>query len=222
MYTFGEAARLADVSSTTVRNWLFGYTKKDMTVTPQGYRRQARQVKPLFNTMPSAGAMVSFLQLAEIVVAGKFRKAEGVSFQTVKQAYENAQKEFDLTYPFAHLRLRAIGGHIVELLHGQSLQAIDTPSLYTLPGLVEDVIEQFEYEDDLAARWFPQGKEIPIVVDPRISAGVPTFQGRGVTIATLYWRWKEPNQTIDFIANDFNLPRDKVERALKYAEKVAA
>ena len=34
MYSFSEAAHLADVSTTTVKNWLFGYTVKGREVPP--------------------------------------------------------------------------------------------------------------------------------------------------------------------------------------------
>lgn len=214
MYTFTDAAHLAQVSPGTVRNWLFGYTAKD------------RIVRPLLTSTPAnQGPMVSFLQLVEIVVARRFRKVEHVKFQTVRQAYENVQKEFALGFPFAHLRLEAIGGHIVQRLRreepGESLHAVDTPSQWTLPGLVLDVVHQLDYEQDLAARWYPIGKEVPIVVDPRISSGVPTIVRRGVTIHAIHKRWKA-GYSIHFIAEDFELADDLVETALRYADQVAA
>ena len=226
LYTFGEAARLTGVSPGTARNWLLGYIRKERTVTPEGFTTQDRPIGPLFNSASDGPAMVSFLQLIEIVVAARFRKAERVPFQTVRKAHQNGQRDFGLPYPFAHLRLEAIGGHIVRRLHGEqpgvSLQAVDSPAQWTIPGLVLDLVHQLDYERKLAARWYPVGKQVPIVVDPQVSAGRPTVRGRGVTIATLHWRWKGARQTIDFIAQDFVLPRDQVERALQYAENVAA
>ena len=67
MYSFAEAARLASVSVTTVKNWLFGYTVN------------GREVPPLF--LSSNSEMVSFLQMIEIMVAGQFRnKALGKAY----------------------------------------------------------------------------------------------------------------------------------------------
>ena len=81
MYTFGEAAQLTRVSASTVKNWLVGYTVK------------GREVPPLF---PSGnGAMVSFLQMIEIMVAGRFRKSalgRSVTFRTVRDAHVNARE----------------------------------------------------------------------------------------------------------------------------------
>ena len=103
MYSFSEVAHLAGVSTTTVRNWIFGYTIDE------------RQVSPLLKASPDQTTFCSFLQLIEIVVAARFRMAEHTSFQTVRSAYENAQKEFRLEYPFAHLQLKSIGRHIVHV-----------------------------------------------------------------------------------------------------------
>lgn len=212
MYTFSEAARLAHVSPSTVRNWLFGYTVKG-----------ERDVPPLFGPSEGQGAMVSFIQLVEIEVAGRLRKAEHVSFATVRRGYDNAKQLFDLENPFAHLTLSAMGGHIVHLIHsGGSLRALDDLHQWTLPGLVDELIGQIDYEEELAARWWPEGKEVPIVVDPRYSSGVPTIAGRGVTISAIRSRFREGRLSIDFIAQDYQLKRDEVEQAIRFAEQLAA
>jgi len=143
MYSFGEVSRLSGVSVSTVKNWLLGYT------TTQG------DVKPLFKGHLVEEKACSFLQLIEIVVAAKFRKAEHKSFKIVRLAYDNARKLYNLEYPFASMELKVIGGHIVHIIRvpGASLQAIDQPEQYTIPGLVQETIAQLEYEYELAARW---------------------------------------------------------------------
>ena len=213
MYSFVEAAHLAKVSTSTVKNWLFGYTVED------------REVPPLF---PSDNRdMVSFLQMIEIMVAGRLRKSgKRVSFQKVRIAYTNAQREWDIEYPFAHMKLEALGGHIVHFLSSggsvDSFPALDTPGQSTLPGLLRsETVNQIEYDDKLAARWFPVGKKVPIVVDPRLSAGLPVIKGRGVTVQAIHKRFKS-GLRIDFIAKDFEMDTALIETALQYAERVAA
>ncbi len=211
MYSFSEVAHLAHVSASTVRNWLFGYT------TERG------QVKPLFQNHIEEEKVCSFLELIEIVVAANFRKAEHKSFKTVRLAYDNARKIFHLDYPFARVELKAIGGRIVHIIRepGISLQAIDQPEQHTLPDLVQQIVtEQIEYEYELASRWYPVGKKIPIVVDPRISAGVPIIEGRGITVEAIYKRFKA-DQDIAFIEKDFDLKHGIVEKVIRYREKLA-
>ena len=216
MYSFSEAAHLAGVSPTTVKNWLFGYTVR------------GRDVPPL---LPSEnGAMVSFLQMIEIMVAGRFRKSvsggRGLPFSTVREAYVNAREEWNTEYPFAHLKLEALGGHVVHFLREggspDSFQALDSPGQWTLPGILRrKTTDLLEYDDDLAARWFPIGKAVPIVIDPRFSTGMPVIKGRGVTVQAIRKRFNA-GLDVDFIANDFQMDRDLVKTAIRYSERVAA
>jgi uncharacterized protein (DUF433 family) len=211
MYSFSEVAHLAHVSASTVRNWLFGYT------TEKG------QVEPLFQYHDKEEKICSFLELIEVVVAANFRKAEHKSLQRVRLAYDNTRKMFNLEYPFAHQELKAIGGHIARIIREPdiSLQAMDQPEQYTLPNLIQQIItEQIEYEYELASRWYPVGKNTPIVVDPRISAGVPIIQGRGITVETIYKRFLA-DQEIAYIEKDFDLEQGIVEKVIRYREKLA-
>ena len=147
--------------------------------------------------------MLSYLQLIETVVAARFRNLDNVRYRNVHAAYRNAKEILGIDYPFAHANLEALGGHIIALLEGEetgnSLQALDSPTQWSLPGLVLQVIHQFEYEDEFAARWFPLGRAYPIVIDPRIGSGNPTVEGRGVSVNTIFKRWRA-GLKIDFIA----------------------
>jgi uncharacterized protein (DUF433 family) len=187
-----------------------------------GYNTTQGEVKPLFKGHQAEEKACSFLQLIEIVVAAKFRKAEHESFKTVRRAYDNARTLYKLDYPFAHMELKAIGGHIVHIMRvpGASLQAIDQPEQYTLPDLVQETLGQIEYEYDLAARWWPVGMKIPIVVDPQISGGLPVIRGRGITVEAIYKRFKA-DQEIRFIERDFGLKHGIVEQVIRFREKVA-
>jgi uncharacterized protein (DUF433 family) len=213
MYSYREVSHLSGVSASTVRNWLHGYSTEQGEIKPPLFAGHLEDVKTC-----------SFLQLIEIVVAARFRKAERLPFQTVRHAYDNARRLFNLEYPFAHMRLKAIGGHIVHIMHvpDVSYQAIDSPEQYTLPDLVQQILtDQLDFHEELASRWYPIGKNIPIVVDPRISAGLPVIKDRGVTLDTIYNRFKA-NQAIESIERDFEFEAGIVENVIRFREKVAA
>src|SRR4030042_3108448 len=105
MYSIGETAHLAEVSPATVRRWLQGYTPDP--------RQPSRQSPPVFGGRVE-GPFVSFLQLVEIVVASDFRKAGHVKLEVVRRAHLNATRESGIEYPFAHLQLESLGGHIIR------------------------------------------------------------------------------------------------------------
>ena len=209
MYSFKEVARLSGVSVSTVRNWLFGYTVAE------------RQVAPLIKTSLDA-TCCSFLNLVEVMVAARFRKAEGTKYEVVKRTYENARKLYSLEHPFASdLRLKSIGGHIVHMIREKgSFQAIDTPEQFTLPNLVTEMMEQLEFELELASKWYPVGKNIPIIVDPYISSGVPTIEGRSITVENIEKRFYVGKQTWEFISKDLELPTNVIEEVIRFAPRV--
>jgi len=213
MYSFAEVAHLAHVSVSTVRNWLLGYA----TAT--------RAVSPLIKSHQEDNKACSFLELIEIVVAAGFRKEEHKSFKTVRSAYDNARKTYQLRYPFASIELKGIGGHIVHIMRipeDASLPALDQLEQFTLPGLVQQILtEQIEYELELASKWYPVGRKIPIVVDPQVSSGLPVVKDRGITVEAIHRRFTKANQKMDFIAKDFDLDLGTVEEVIRYAERVA-
>lgn len=218
LYTISEAANLAHVAPITVRRWLFGYT-------PDA-RYPSRKSPPVFEGSEPGNPFVSFLQLVEIVVASDFRKVGRVKLDVVRRAYDNARREWGIEYPFAHLKLEPLGGHIVRWLRrdGEAVseaQAVDLPEQWALPALLTERIREFDYEDRLAARWYPIGKSVPVVIDPLFSSGLPTVAGRGVTVTTIRKRWKA-GQLIEFIADDLQIETAVVQRVLQYADKLAA
>lgn len=224
MYTISEAARLARVAPVTVRRWLHGYAPDP--------RHPQWLSPPVFGPKDSTISLVSFLQLVEIVVASDFRKVSHLKLDVIREAHANLRVEKGIEYPFAHEALESLGDHVVRWLKGEGrAQAVDLPEQFSLPGLVEqrahDVVQrrlsELDFERQLAARWYPVGKEIPIVIDPLYGAGLPTIVGRGVTVGAIYRRWKaDPNESIAFIADDLQLDTELIERVLKYADNIAA
>jgi uncharacterized protein (DUF433 family) len=212
IYTVPEAARLAKTSPGTIKRWMLG------TETSH----------PIFDserTNASDLAAVSFLQLVEIVVAIYFRRKGRVSLDVVLQAYDNARSRLEVEYPFASLRLEPLAGHIIlrlrQVKQGQGFPAIDMLGLSTIPGFKIDVLDDIEYDTDFAIRWWPAGRQRPIVIDPRFSAGLPTIPQRRVTIENIRKRWLA-GQTIKFISRDLDLEDKTVEDALRYGEQAAA
>ena len=84
------------------------------------------------------------------------------------------------------------------------------------------MVDQLDYEHELASKWWPVGRDVPIVVDPQFSSGVPTIAGRGVTVGTIHKRFTEGNLGIDFIMGDYQLEREQVEHAIRFGERLAA
>ena len=212
IYTFSEAARLAKTTPGTIKRWIVG-TKTSIPLFEPAHLDERDP------------AVVSFVQLVEVVVASSFRRKGNVSLEVVRQAHHNARNHLGVEYPFASLKLEPLAGHIILRLRQDKLEkglpAIDSLGLSTIPGLTIEVLDDLEYETELATRWWPVGKQRPIVIDPRFSAGLPTIPQRRVTIQNIRKRWLA-GQTIQFISKDLELEDMTVEDALRYSEQIAA
>lgn len=214
VYTISQTAKLAGVSPITVRRWLYGADNPSTKMRPVfgGEDKYKENI-----------AEVSFLQLAEIVVVSRFRQRK-VKLDTLRQAHAYACKILDLKYPFAWLHLKTDGVHVFsdfEKNHPDaSLLTLDKKGQLTLPGNVIQALELFDYEEEFAARWYPIGRNVPIVIDPRYGAGRPTIPYRRLPVASIYNRWKS-GEKINFIASDYSLKPKIVETTLQYAENYA-
>jgi uncharacterized protein (DUF433 family) len=212
LYTISEAAKLVGVAPITIKRWLYGYESE----------RKLRY--PVFGhpTEDVSAPLISFLVLAELLVYQSFRKRR-LKPEVIEAAYKRAKMSLGVDYPFAAMRLESLGGHVLFDDETEGPHAsLDQPGAKAmLPGAVIDTLNSFDYEGDLASRWHPKGRTVPIVVDPRFAAGLPAIENRGITIEHIKARF-DANQSITFISRDLDITRLQVEEALRYADKLAA
>jgi uncharacterized protein (DUF433 family) len=86
---------------------------------------------------------------------------------------------------------------------------------------IQDVLNDLEYESGVAVRWWPEGIASPIVIDPRISFGRPYVVRRGVSTDAIRSRFQS-GESIEAIADDFDLSKEEVEAALRFELPQAA
>ena len=167
--------------------------------------------------------------LAEIVVAVQFRRSN-VKLDIIRQAHQFARDFFKIAHPFASKQFEALGGHV---MHEFSLQnggpalyrAIDTAGMQVaLPMPVLQRVHQLEFfeEQTYAARWFPLGREIPVVVVPRFTAGHPSVAGRGIRAETILNRFFTGRESISALAEDFELDTSLIELIIQNEKALAA
>ncbi len=209
LYRPAEAARISGTSSANARRWL------------QGYTHAKGSMEPVFGERGDGSAGVSFLQLCELSVVAAFR-SEGVTLQVLRRAHQYARDYSKLEYPFASLELKKHGGHVLhefEKAYGKEQGLVlDNGGQYTLPGVVKARALQFDFDpsDGFAYRWFLYGRNVPVVIDPRFGSGLPTIAGRNLR-ADILVRRRKSGQNIASIADDFQLPRDDIEKVLAHA-----
>jgi len=196
-YGVGEAARLADIHRTTVSSWYYGRIKPRGERGPRVFDERER------------GTPLSYLQLVEVAFVATLRKM-GVTLGRIRIARDYLAKRFDTEYPFAQLEPMTDGARVLNELKEEQGPWLDQVLLEEASahgqiiwvGPIVDRIRQFEYEHGWAIRWFPRGKEGPIVVDPQIQFGAPILKDCGLPTMVVRERY-EAGEKPEEIEQDF-------------------
>ncbi|MFL5382110.1 MAG: DUF433 domain-containing protein [Longimicrobiaceae bacterium] len=182
IYTAGEAASLLHENPRTVRRWAFGSPR-----TAHG------RCKPLIRTeLPvlEGERALTFVELVELLYVRAFHQL-GVSWGAIREAARVAADLFASPHPFA---LRQVYLDPNSVLYGAVTESDGSEGLIQLrghgqqafPQLVKPYLEQLEFGvDDVAAKWWPMGKEAGVLVDPRIAFGAPIIEGTRIPASTL-------------------------------------
>jgi len=152
-----------------------------------------------------------------------------VKLDALRQARDYCARTLDSEYPFAQMRFKTDGVHVLHALaeyeddglHGQHLVATDVGGQLVWVQAVADRIGEFDYEDGLALRWHPRGRDSVILIDPRVAFGAPIIGGTGVPTRILRDRF-QAGEHIEDIQEDFGLTRPQLEQALFFEDVAIA
>ena len=222
-YSIAEASRLAGLSKDRTRRWLKGYEYfyPDSQMTPPIRRRQA----PVIRRGRTAGTTyASFMDLVDLLFVKEFL-AHGVSLQKLRKALDEAEQILGKKH-FAHesfftdgrsiyVRVKQYGEAIMQLLAGG--QWVIAPIILELAKKIE-----FDRSTAMARRWFPLGRDFPVVVDPLISFGRPALLRRGVATANVYDLYLAERQDISATSNWLGIAVGDARAAVEFEQQLAA
>lgn len=201
-YRVVEVARYAGVTPQTVSNW----------------QREASGHAPAISAREDHQAL-SYLQLVEVAFVASMRRL-GVRLKAIRDARDYLRQRLDAEFPFATYRFKTDGQSILMDLEQfeatgskGKLVVADKGGQLAWEAILEKRFTEFDYEEELAARWYVAGRDSPIIIDPQVAYGAPTVRGTATWI--LKGRWVAGEDVSD-IAEDFGLPLDDVERGLRF------
>jgi len=193
LYPLREAARLVQLDTRTARRWAEGYN-----YSFQGEQHFSRGVMPLSLPLAEGARDLTFAELLTLRLVRAFRETK-LSLQTIKRVAERASADFGLPMPFISRQFRTDGRKVflelnvkpsgndepalskrerelIEVLTGQRAFAeVVEPSLFA----------NVEWDEGLAARWWPMSKGHSVILDPAVSFGAPHIADTGVPTTAL-------------------------------------
>jgi uncharacterized protein (DUF433 family) len=227
LYTVGESARYLDVPERTFYNWAHGYH----------YTRHGRDVTgpPALTTVPRSGRgrpVVPFIGLAEGYVLSAIRRS-GVPMQRIRPAIAQLDAELGLAHVLASRRLYSDGA---EVLYDYATSTKDEDTAEAARELVvvrngqrvfNEVVSSYLTRLDFAADDYASLIRLPayavaeLIVEPSRGFGQPIFARGGARLddALALFRAGEP---LEVVADEYGIPRDQLEDAVRVATRVAA
>ncbi len=226
IYSRSDAARLLGVTPSRLRRWVSGYTYHYTYRTRRRTGQQPPVVSPDLPKIDDTIAL-SFVELMELRVV-KALIERGVSLQRIRAASRLASEIFGTLHPLASKRVFTDGEKIFSSLS----QDVSDPDLIELSKdkqfqvILGRVLEpflgeiDFDHQTNLAFTWWPKGRSVPVVLNPRIAFGAPTIQGTRIRTSALV-RLAGSTPIVD-LAHAFHVPVPQVRAALDFERELAA
>jgi uncharacterized protein (DUF433 family) len=182
IYSRADVARLLRMTPSRVARWAAGYSYW-LTYAQEPQRRAQPPVVRVKLPRIDGSILVSFLDLMELRVV-KALVDEGISLQHVRRVAKLASRIFETPYPFASRRIFTDGEQVfASFSRDRELASVVELSARYRQLIAGPIVEQYLTELDfdpqsaLAQRWWPLGKHVPVVLDPRVAFGAPVVAG---------------------------------------------
>ena len=220
-YTLTEAGQLLNVSPTTLKRWLFGYSYEHHgPITTQ---------EPLWE--PQYGAdqdepLLGFRDLIEARVVRGLRSL-GIGLPTIRRCLLRASEIVQDAHPFSTRKFKSDGKRIFLEITDRESGKEREPALIDLRSrqrvfraIVAPSFIDLSFDADVASRWWLVPNKKTLVIDPERSFGQPIVAETGVSTARLR-QAVAAEGSVDRVARLFELKPQVVREALRFEERKA-
>lgn len=211
VYTFGEAARLTMLPTQRVRAWFTGWP-----------RRLGPALHTDYAAMKTHRKLISFLDLVEVLVAGKLRD-RGVSLLAIRKAHLHLSTQLNTEHPFSHSELLT-DGHAV---FARTANEENDPQLVDLlrnqlafDAILRPYLDRIEWDEGThLARLWNIGKGV--VIDPTIRFGKPIVLDCAMPTAVLAAAYQANRGDTNLVADWYGVNPNQVELAVSFEARIS-
>lgn len=209
VYTPTEAARMVGMESSTLRRWLRGYAHHG--------KRESPLWLPQHSTEQDDELLLGFRDLIEARIIHALREKR-IGLPTIRICLERAREIVGDERPFSTRQFKTDGRTIfLEIIHG-----IDEPEFIDLKRkqgvfkrIVEPSLEDLDFGERGAERWWLLPKRRTIVADPTMSFGQPIIADYGITTASVLDAVNAEG-SVDKVSRVYDIPIRLIRDALRY------
>ncbi len=203
IYTASDVAAIFKLNYKQVHYWFGSYVKNRLPEKGVRYFYERHGV-----------TAVNFLTLIEMYVFYRMRENK-IQPRQILEYHSFLRKLHNTEYPFATSKILLSGKSLYMHHNGQLMDANET-----FQHVMKDVIlpwaEQIEFDDGIAARFYPLRNKKTVVVSKSHQFGEPTVSGTNIKTSTVH-RLYSSGESTEFIARLYELERQQVEDAIEFA-----
>ena len=217
-YTIPEAASFIDKPTTTVRRWAIGNVRKR-----NGEKWRDEPLIVLDGELDGP-IPLSFLNLLELRFLASYRSR--VPLQSIRRALDFAAQELHVERPLLTVEFKAHGKSLFLRFATEGgdryLMNASQRGQLAWPAALDTFIKSVDYDEreNSAFRWWPLGRDEPVIVDTLLNGGIPSTALSGVRTNAIAVHRGE-GLDLREIADDVGATEDEVRAALRF-ERVAA
>ncbi|MXZ84477.1 MAG: DUF433 domain-containing protein [Acidimicrobiia bacterium] len=202
MYCRRDAARLLGIAPQTLGRWLDGYT------APNGCRHPA-----VLRIEPRASLVAGrrYVTWGEFIEAGHlaaYRQQQRMPLNKLREYASAWRGRSDVSYPLARCKLGATPGWC---LNDDGVASAESVAAF---------FDRVDFEGDIAVRYWPDGRDAYIVVDPRRQFGTPIIEGTRMGTEVVH-RMYTAGDPAEWLAPAYGLDLVQVEAAIRFEQRLA-
>ena len=209
MYRKSDAARLLGIAPQTLGRWLDGYVAADSTRRP-----------PILGAESAKGCSAAprFVTWGEFIEAGHlaaYRQQQRMPLRRLREYVSDWRGSSDVPYPLARCKPCAGPGPRV---HADFIDADSTAR--AAARSVTAFFDRIDYEGDVPVRYWPDGRDAHIVLDPRRQFGSPIIEGTRMGTEVVYGM-NAAGDPAEWLAHAYSLDLIQVEAAIRFEQRLA-
>jgi uncharacterized protein (DUF433 family) len=212
IYTVPDISRLLKMPQSKVRRYINEYWDE-------------RLGRKLFNetyswSVDNRTKAVNFHTLIELHVCF-YLKELGLSTRSILKSRESMSKDLNLAYPFANAKLLAFGNKIWYEFKDSIVNA-DGTKQSDFKEFIEDFASKIDFDTNkIAQRFWPDGKESDVLIDPHHQFGQPILRGTNINAEVIYSMY-ESGEPIESLGILYDLTKKQIFDAISFYKKSVA
>ena len=213
VYSLAELAFFLDIPKPTLHSW-----------TKERRDSKGRIKEALIIPADASEAHFSFYNLIEAHVLSVTTKVHKVKSSAIREAIREllASGMATGTHPLLSREFHTDGRDVFLKLIERTINLSRRGQLALKP-IMDDYLERIERDEFFRPKkLFPSRQENRVVsMIPSVSSGRPIIDGTGIPVASVWNRFRS-GDSMEFIAEDFDIDRFQVEGAIRYVENLKA